>query len=113
MFSTVVTNTAGSILLGLAIEIAIFNILYSTINSGVRYSRNVIIYVICMELKLMIMTGIDSFAMFLVSLGIYLVIGLALVWILHKIYDYFPRVAFIAVSMILHAIIGLIIGLLI
>ena len=113
MFSTIVANTASSIILGIVIEIAIFNILYSTINSGVKYSRNVIIYVICIEIKLIIMTGIASFAMFLVSLGIYLVMGLILVWILHKIYDYFPRAAFIVVSMILHAVVAWLIGLLV
>lgn len=101
MFSSVVANITSSIILGIAIDIAIFNIIYSTINSGVRYSRNVIVYVLCMELKLAIMTGIESFSMFLISLGLYAVVGLILVWILYKISNYFPRSSFIATSIII------------
>ena len=111
MFSTVVTNTAGSILLGIAIDIAIFNIIYSTINSGVKYIKNVIIYVICLEIRLIIMTGIASFGMFLISLGLYLVVGLVLIWILYKISNYFPRASFIATSIILQSAISWLIGL--
>ena len=103
MFSSLVTNIVSYILVSAVIDFAIFNIIYSTINSGVKYLKNVIIYVIGMELKLIIMTGIASFGMFLLSLGIYLVVGLILIWILQKIYDYFPRISFVVVSIVLQA----------
>ena len=113
MFGSVVTNAVSRILISLLIDIAIFNIIYSTINSGINYSKNVILYAICMEIKLIIMTGIASFSMFLLTIGLYLVTGLILIWLLHKISDYFPRGSFIATAIVLQAIVNWLIGFLI
>ncbi len=113
MMGSLASNIASSLIIDILLDVAIFNIIYSTMNSGVRYLRNVLIYTICFEVKQVLMTGIASFGAFLVSFGIYFVIGLIVIGILSKIAEYFPRISFIATSIVLQFIVSWVIGMLI
>ena len=117
-----VTNNIWSIILNIVFYAVLFNVIYSSIFSGTRFRTNVIIYIIAMQIKLFITYGSTSFAMTIVSLTVYLIMGLIIVKILYKMADYYTRGVFVVVSImvayfmeivlakILFFIVGMIIG---
>ena len=98
-----VISATLSILASILIDAIIFNVLYSTLNYGASYLVNVLIYTLCMEFKLIITSGIISFFMFLMTFGVYFVLGLILVYILSRISDNFSRIPFIIISIVIQA----------
>lgn len=111
MINSVINNVVTNFIVSLAIDAIIFNIIYSTINSGVSYLKNVIIYTICLQLRLIIVTGVASFGLFLMAFGIYFVIGLALIWLLSKISEYMSRISFMVIGIVLQSVLAWIVGL--
>ena len=93
-------NLGINALIGILIDIVIFYFIYSAMDKDVKYLGNVLIYTICMEIKLMIVTVYISVIMFLLLFGGYFVIGLIMIFILRKLYDNFDRVPFIAISIL-------------
>lgn len=99
------------ILIGILLDAIIFYILYSKINSGNSYIKNVLIYTIGMEIKLIIATGtivkpvmvILLGRFFLIALAIHFVIGLALIFILDRLCSssYIDKMTFIIISMLM------------
>lgn len=87
-------------LIGILIYILIFNIIYSAIYKEVRYLENVLIYTVCMEIQLMIVTRFSSLMMCLMLFGVYFILGLIVIFILRKLYNryYFSRASFVAIS---------------
>lgn len=90
-------------LLSIFIDAIIFNIIYSSLNSGIKYLANVLIYTIGMEIKLALTTGFISLTMFLLTFGTYFIIGLVLIFILSKISEYTSRISFIILSILIQA----------
>ncbi len=87
-------------IIGILIDILIFSIIYSAMYKEVRYLENVLIYTVCMEIELMIVTRFVSIMMCLMLFGVYFVLGLIVIFILRKLYNryYFSRASFIAIS---------------
>lgn len=113
MLSSAISNSIMNLVISLAIDAVIINIIYSTIRSGVSYLKNVIIYMVCLQVKLMLFTGIVSIGMFLLAAGIYFAIGLLVIWILTKLADYFSRISFIVIGIIVQSVVAWLIGLII
>lgn len=101
-------------LIGILIDILIFNIIYSAMDGGVRYLENVLIYTICMEIEVMIVTRILSFMMCLMLFGVYFILGLIVIFILNKLYNRYclNRVSFVAMSIVVQFGVSLLSGLL-
>ena len=96
-------NGILTIFVGIFIDAIIFNIIYSSLNSGIKYLANVLIYTIGMEIKLALTTGFISLSMFLLTFGTYFIIGLVLIFILSKISEYISRFSFIILSIFIQA----------
>lgn len=105
MIVGIVNNVLTNFIVSLGLDAIIFNIIYSVLNIEQSYLRKVIVYTICLLVKLMIMEGITSFQMFLMAFGLYFVIGLILIWLLNKIVDGFSRISFIGAGIILQNVI--------
>ena len=93
-------NLGINILIEILIDIVIFYFIYSAMDRDVRYLENVLIYAVCMEIKLMIVTGYISIIMFFLLFGGYFVIGLIMIFILSKLYNHFDRIPFIVISIL-------------
>ena len=93
-------NFGINTLIGILIDVVIFYFIYSAMDKDVRYLENVLIYAVCMEIKLMIVTGYISIIMFLLLFGIYFVIGLIMIFILSKLYNHFDKIPFIVMSIL-------------
>ncbi len=113
MLSSMISNGVINSIVSLAIDALIISVIYSTINMGVSYIKNVVIYMVCLQIKLMIFTGVASIGLFLLAAGIYFVIGLAVVGILRKIADSLSRVPFIVIGIIVQSIVAWLLGLII
>ncbi len=113
MLGSAISNSVINLVVSLAIDAVIINIIYSTINSGVSYLKNVIIYMVCLQVRLMLLTGIVSIEMFLLAAGIYFVIGLIVIWILSKMAEYFARISFIVIGIIVQSLVAWLLGLII
>ena len=102
---SIVINTIAEILL----NAIIFYILYSTMNSGYGYFKNVLIYAVCMEIKIMIIrrTMIFPFLLpafsnyFLLSFISYFIIGFGLMYLLDKLYDLLDKKLFIIMGILI------------
>lgn len=105
-------NIGINTLIGILIDIVIFYFIYSTMDRGVKYLENVLIYAVLTEVKLMIVTGYISLIMFLLLFGGYFVIGLIMIFILNKLYNHFERIPFIVISIIVQFGVSLLLGLL-
>lgn len=103
--SSVVINTLVEILL----DAIIFNILYSTMNYGYGYLKNVLIYAVCMEIKIMIIRRTMAFPFllsifstyFLLSFIFYFIIGFGLIYLLDKLYDLLDKKLFIIIGILI------------
>ena len=103
--SNIVINTIAEILL----NAIIFYILYSTMNSGYGYLKNVLIYTVCMEIKIMIIRRTMAFPFllsifstyFLLSFVIYFIIGFGLIYLLDKLYDLLDKKLFIIMGILI------------
>lgn len=96
-----ISISAGSILnilIGILIEVLIFNIIYSAMDGDVKYLGNVLIYTIGMEIEQMILTRYLSPIMFVLTFGGYFILGLIVVFILNKLYNRFERRTFVIAS---------------
>lgn len=105
-----------AIIIEILLDIIMFNIIYSTLNSGVGYWKNVLIYTCGMIIKQIVGTGIIFYYptaifvfgnIFLVRFIIFFIIGLALIYLLEELI-YISRTRFIIISMFIQfAIISL------
>ena len=104
------------VIIEILLDIIMFNIIYSTLNSGVGYLKNVFIYTGGMIIKQILGTGIIFYYplaififwnIFLVEFAVFFVIGLVLIYILEELI-YISRIRFIIISMFIQfAIISL------
>ncbi len=104
------------VIIEILLDIIMFNIIYSTLNSGVGYLKNVFIYTCGMIIKQIVGTGIIFYYptaifvfgnIFLVRFIIFFIIGLALIYLLEELI-YISRTRFIIISMFIQfAIISL------
>ena len=94
-----VTNTLGNII----IYAILFNIIYSILFSGIRYSKSTstIIYIVVMETKLLIAHNRISLLTFFISVIVYLLLGIGIVILLDKIGTYKSKKYFVIVGIIL------------
>lgn len=113
-----ISISAGSILnilIGILIEVLIFNIIYSAMDGDVKYLGNVLIYTIGMEIEQMILTRYMSPAIFILTFGGYFIVGLLVIFILNKLYDrfeYYGRGFFTVISIGIQFGVSLLINLL-
>lgn len=101
-------NTVISILVAILFDAIIFNIIYSAMNSGYEYVKNALIYAIGMSIKLVIITRVSLvvifsyWIIFLLPFAAYFVVGLALMYILNKLYDHLvDRITFTIISILI------------
>ena len=78
-----------NIVIGILIEILMFNIIYSAMDADVDYLKKVLVYAIGMEIEQMILTRYMSPAIFILTFGGYFIVGLLVIFILNKLYDRF------------------------
>ncbi len=97
------------ILIEILLDIIMFNILYSTINSDKGYIKNVLIYAGSMMIKIIVGTGIIFYYplaifvfwyIFLAGFAIFFIIGLVLIYLLYK-YSYVEKLTFIITGMLM------------
>ena len=93
-----VTNTFGNILINIVVYAVLFNIIYSILFSGIRYpkSASVITYIVVMEIKLFIAQNRIS----LISLIVYLLLGIGIIILFDKIGKYKSKRYFIIMGII-------------
>lgn len=95
-------------LIKILIYIVIFCIMNATINWGVSYWKNVIIYGVISAIGNLIYFQIISFSVFFMSFAIYLVIGFFVVWILEKIADALNIWFFVFLGIVVQYVISII-----
>ena len=97
-------------LMQILIYIVIFTILYATITANVSFIKNLIIYILCCEVDLALRVGGMSFALFLLSFGIYFFSGIILLSVLQKVRDSAGMKGFIITGIIVQILLDLLIG---
>ena len=104
-----------NIVIGILIEILMFNIIYSAMDADVDYLKKVLVYAIGMEIEQMILTRYMSPAIFILTFGGYFIVGLLVIFILNKLYDrfeYYGRGFFTVISIGIQFGVSLLINLL-
>ena len=89
LYISILGGNIFNIIIGILIEILMFNIIYSAIEADVDYLQKVLIYAIGMEIEQMILIRYVSPAIFILTFGGYFIVGLLVIFILNKLYDRF------------------------
>ena len=101
---------AGNILINIAIYAVLFNIIYKVMFSGIKHPKcvSIVLYIIVMEIKFIVAEmefftalGIGALPQFLISIGVYLVLGLAIILILDRMADYKSRKSFVVIGIVM------------
>ena len=97
-------------MIGILVDIVIFYIIYRAMDKDVGYLKNVIIYVLGMEIELfivMLFSGYISILLFLLVFGAYFIQGLIVIFIVNKLNNHylFDKIPFIIVAVAINFIV--------
>ncbi len=97
-------------MIGILFDIVIFYIIYRAMDKDVGYLKNVIIYVLGMEIELfivMLFSGYISILLFLLVFGAYFIQGLIVIFIVNKLNNHylFDKIPFIIVAVAINFIV--------
>lgn len=99
-----------NIVIDIVFYTVLLNIMYSLILSENSYQKNVIVYIIAMELKFFITSNEITLTTVFVSLAVYLILSLIIVKILNNIANYNRKISFIISSMLVCIMAELLLG---
>ena len=93
-------------ILGILLDIAIFCVIYSSMEKDIGYLKRVLIYAVGMEIELfisMLLMGYISILMVLLTFGAFFVIGLIVILILDKLNNRYllERVPFVIIAVVI------------
>ena len=97
-------------MVGILLDIVIFYIIYRAMDNDVGYLKNVLIYVIGMEIELfviMLFSGHISILLFLLVFGAYFIQGLIVIFIVNKLNNHylFDKIPFIIIAVAVNFIV--------